>query len=130
MTEGESTIIFTNTYAGAETTLTAGPMTYQCELVGAHLDVTPIEGAISAVCTASSAIAGLGIMATTSTLASTEIVYRPVTVTAGASKLAAASTNMPEPTANATSTAGAPAMTAVAKLGLSGAVGFAVLGLV
>ena len=105
-------------------------MTYQCELVGAHLDVTPIEGALSAVCTASSAIDGLGIMATTSTLASTEIVYRPVTVTAGASKLMAASTILPEPTMNATSTAGAPARTAAAKLGLGGAIGLAVLGLV
>ncbi|EME44815.1 hypothetical protein DOTSEDRAFT_24796 [Dothistroma septosporum NZE10] len=129
VTEGESTLIFTNTRGGAGNTLTAGPMTYQCELVGAHLDITPIEGAISAVCTASSVIRGLGVMATTSTLASTEIVYRPVTVTAGASKLIAASTILPEPTSNATSTAGASTMTAGARLSLSGVVGLAVLGL-
>lgn len=109
--------------------MTAQPLTIQCQLVGAHLTEIPMNGATSAVCTAASNIPGLGIVGSTSTLASSEINYIPVTVTAGAQKLAAASTmTLSQP--SGTSSAGAVAITAAAKLGLSGAVALAVLGAV
>ncbi|KAF2166884.1 hypothetical protein M409DRAFT_22936 [Zasmidium cellare ATCC 36951] len=129
VTEGESTIIFTNTYEGDQTTMTAEPLTMQCQLVGAHLYDTPMHGATSAVCTGASAIAGLGRVQSTSTLASSEINYVPVTITAGAQKLAAAST-MTVDLPTGTSTAGASVITAAARLGLGGAVAMAVLGVV
>lgn len=109
--------------------MTAQPLTVQCELVGAHLSDTPMAGATSAVCTGASAIPGLGRVQSTSTLASSEINYVPVTVTAGAQKLVAAST-MTLNAASSTSSAGAGSVTAAAKLGLGGVVAMVALGAV
>jgi hypothetical protein len=96
-------------------------------MVGAHTTETPIHGASSAICTTRSTIPGLGIIASTSVLASTEIQYLPVTITAGVEKIKAASeyaaTAVP---ATSTSSAGVPAMTDMAFVGLSGAVGLGV----
>lgn len=149
ITEGESTVVWTNTHDGQEYVLRGfiafqftnahfrdvsyniPPQTIECALVGAHTTQSPLEGATSAVCTARSVISGLGIVASTSTLASSEINYMGVTVTAGVEKLRAASeaaaTAVPESTA---SQAEAPIITAMAKIGLSGALGVAVLGVI
>lgn len=93
-------------------------------MVGAHTTTSPINGASSAICTARSTIPHLGVAASTSVLASTEINYVPVTITAGLEKIKAASeyaaTALPE---TSTSSAGAPAMTDMALLGFSGALG-------
>ncbi|KAF2210339.1 hypothetical protein CERZMDRAFT_99403 [Cercospora zeae-maydis SCOH1-5] len=131
VTEGESTIIWTNTQ-NEDLSATAPIMTLECALVGAHTTESPINGASSAVCTARSTIENFGIVASTTVLASTEISYMPVTITAGMEKIAAAS----EYAATAvheseTSSAGAPAVTAMAVLGLTGmaGLGVAVLGL-
>lgn len=109
--------------------MTAQPLTVHCELLGAHLSDTLMHGATSAVCTGTSAIPGLGRAQSTSTLASSEINYVPVIVTAGYQKLAAASTMTLAPSAG-TSTAGGSVVTAAAQLGLGGAVAMAVLGVV
>ncbi|CAK1362520.1 unnamed protein product [Cercospora beticola] len=128
VTEGESTIIWTNTHKGQEDVSATIPfMTLECALVGAHTTESPINGASSAVCTARSTINNLGVVASTTVLASTEISYMPVTITAGMEKIAAAS----EYAATAvyeseTSSAGAPAMTGMAALGLSGVAGLGV----
>lgn len=53
-------------------------------------------------------IEGLGTVASTSTLASTQLSYAPVTITAGAVKLQEANDGMPETSTN-TSTGGGPA---------------------
>jgi len=108
--------------------VTAGPVTVRCQLVGAVLDETPIQGATSAVCTANSAISGLGVVGSSSTLASTEINYVPVTITAGAEKLIAASTLTAEPTTTTSQAGAAPVISQVAGLGLGGMIGIAVLG--
>lgn len=66
-------------------------LTLECAMVGAHTTESPIHGASSAVCTGRSTIDGLGVVASTSVLASTEIKYMPVTIIAGLEKIAAAS---------------------------------------
>lgn len=102
-------------------------------MVGAKTTSSPIHGASSAVCTARSTIPHLGVAASTSVLASTEIKYMPVTVTAGLEKIMAASeyaaTAIPE---TSTSSAGAPAMTDMALMGVGGVIGLgaAVLGVI
>ncbi|KAI5359771.1 hypothetical protein Slin14017_G093320 [Septoria linicola] len=128
ITEGESTVIWTNTHKGQEDVSATIPyMTLECALVGAHTTASPIHGASSAICTGRSTIGGLGVVASTSVLASTEITYMPVTITAGLEKIAAASeyaaTAMPE---SSTSSAGAPAATEMAVMGLSGIIGMGV----
>jgi len=128
VTEGASTVIWTNTFSATDTMVTAGPVTVRCQLVGAVLDETPIQGATSAVCTANSAISGLGVVGSSSTLASTEINYVPVTITAGAEKLIAASTLTAEPTTTTSQAGAAPVISQVAGLGLGGMIGIAVLG--
>lgn len=88
-----------------------------------------MHGATSAVCTGVSAIPGLGRAQSISTLASSEINYIPVTVTAGYQKLAAASTRALNQSTG-TSSAGASLITAAARLGMGGAVAMAVFGVV
>ncbi|KAM3420634.1 hypothetical protein BST61_g3891 [Cercospora zeina] len=130
VTEGESTIIWTHTQ-NEDLSATMPVMTLECALVGAHTTESPINGASSAVCTARSTIENFGIVASTTVLASTEISYMPVTITAGMEKIAAASeyaaTAVDE---SETSSAGAPSMTGMVALGLGGmaGLGVAVLG--
>lgn len=100
----------------------------RCALVGAAFNETPHIGATSAVCTNSSAISGLGEMGSTSTLASTEINYFPVTITAGYEKLIAAATMTSSP--SSTSSSAATIRNAAASLGLGSILALAVLGLV
>lgn len=128
VTEGESTVIWTNTHAGeGAVSVTIPPMTMECALVGAHTTETPIHGASSAICTARSTIPGLGIAASTSVLASVDIKYVPVTVTAGVEKIMAASAYATTAVSKtSTSSAGAAAMTDMALIGFSGAAGLGV----
>lgn len=98
------------------------PLTIKCELVGATLSVN--KGATSAVCSISSEISGLGVKVSTTILASSEIDYRPVTVTAGIEKLRAAeatATNTGGPAESTGAAAAPPGITAIARLGLGGA---------
>lgn len=98
------------------------PLTVKCELVGADLSVN--QGATSAVCSVSSEISGLGMKVSTTILASSEIDYRPVTVTAGVEKLRAVeatATNTAELAASTGAAAALPEITAMARLGLGGA---------
>lgn len=104
-------------------------MTMQCELVGAHTTENPFHGATSAVCVGSSAVSGLGVVVTTSTLASTQVSYVPVTITAGIQKIIEASHSAAIASAtSSTSAAGAPMITAMAKLGVGGIAGMAIFG--
>lgn len=107
--------------------VTIPPMTMECALVGAHTTETPIHGASSAICTARSTIPGLGIAASTSVLASVDIKYVPVTVTAGVEKIMAASAYATTAVSKtSTSSAGAAAMTDMALIGFGGAAGLGV----
>ncbi|KXS93706.1 hypothetical protein AC578_3841 [Pseudocercospora eumusae] len=130
VTEGESTIIYTNTHRWQEDfTYDILHMTMQCELFGAHTTENPFQGATSAVCVGSSAVSGLGVVVTTSTLASTQLGYVPVTITAGMQKIMEASRSAAIASATtSTSAAGAPMITAMAKLGVGGIAGMAILG--
>lgn len=137
VTEGESTIYYTNTFFrnsyGTSLSLSTThadhyrgtvkpvemPVTIKCELVGASLTIN--RGATSAVCSVSSAISGLGMKVSTTVLASTEIVYQPVTVTAGVEKLRAAATATSTGPASTGGVAALPEITAMARLGLGGA---------
>ena len=80
LTEGQSTLIYTMRYDDQS------PATVNCNLEGRPY-------ATAATCTGRSAISGLGNVASTSTLASSQISYASVPITAGAAKLTA----VPEP---------------------------------
>ncbi|GAB7361405.1 hypothetical protein MBLNU230_g1461t1 [Neophaeotheca triangularis] len=103
LTEGVSTLIYTyNPHVSGlsieGTTLTPPPAessdpalaTVNCSFAGASSEPS-FKPASRAVCTGRSAIHGLGNVASTTTLASTQIEYVPVTVTAGLEKVAAMS---------------------------------------
>ncbi|KJX96569.1 hypothetical protein TI39_contig614g00013 [Zymoseptoria brevis] len=128
ITEGESTIAFVHTYFRnpEETATLVRPLTVSCLMAGASL--TAGRAATSALCTVASEISGLGIMASTTRLASSEIQYMPVTITEGAAKLVAeTATPTTDVVASSTAAADMPRITAKARFGLGGAVGVAIL---
>ncbi|KXT00638.1 hypothetical protein AC579_865 [Pseudocercospora musae] len=131
LTEGESTVIYTTTQRGQEpVTYDIPHVTMHCALVGAHTTENPFHGATSAVCVGSSAVSGLGVVVTTSTLASTQVSYVPVTITAGMQKIIEASHSAAIASAtSSTSAAGAPMMTtAMAELAVGVIAGVAIFG--